>query len=63
MPMFNKVSVALVFGALISSMSAAFATDIKIATIAPNQSTWMIDMRAAGKTIKERTVVMVFLKG
>lgn len=62
MPMFNKVSVALVFGALISSMSAAFATDIKIATIAPNQSTWMIDMRAAGKTIKERTDGRVNLK-
>lgn len=48
--------------ALISAMSPAYATDIKIATIAPNQSTWMIDMRAAGKTIKERTDGRVNLK-
>ena len=57
-----KFTMALVFGALIIGMPAAYATDIKIATIAPNQSTWMIDMRAAGKTIKERTDGRVNLK-
>ncbi len=40
--------------ALLCGMSPVYATDIKIATIAPNQSTWMADMRAAGKTINER---------
>jgi TRAP-type C4-dicarboxylate transport system substrate-binding protein len=49
-------------GALIGSVSPAFATDIKISTLAPNQSAWMIDMRAAGKTIKERTDGRVNLK-
>jgi len=49
-------------GALFIGMPPAYATDIKIATIAPNQSTWMIDMRAAGKTIKERTDGRVNLK-
>ena len=48
--------------ALVISLSPAYATDIKIATIAPNQSSWMIDMRAAGKTIKERTDGRVNLK-
>ena len=34
---------------------AAHAVDIKIATLAPNQSAWMQDMRAAGKEIEQRT--------
>lgn len=34
---------------------AAHAVDIKIATLAPNQSQWMQDMRAAGKAIEQRT--------
>jgi TRAP-type C4-dicarboxylate transport system substrate-binding protein len=34
---------------------AAHAVDIKIATLAPNQSQWMQDMRAAGKEIEQRT--------
>jgi len=42
--------------------SAAHAVDIKIATLAPNQSQWMQDMRAAGKTIEERTDGRVKLK-
>jgi TRAP-type C4-dicarboxylate transport system substrate-binding protein len=33
----------------------AHAVDIKIATLVPNQSQWMQDMRAAGKLIEERT--------
>jgi TRAP-type C4-dicarboxylate transport system substrate-binding protein len=57
-----KYPVVLALCAVIAGMSPAYATDIKIATIAPNQSTWMIDMRAAGKTIKERTAGRVNLK-
>lgn len=53
---------ALVLGALVIGMSPAYATDIKIATIVPNQSAWMTDMRAAGKTIRERTDGRVNLK-
>jgi TRAP-type C4-dicarboxylate transport system substrate-binding protein len=58
----TKLTMALLLGALIGVVSPVYATDIKIATIAPNQSTWMIDMRAAGKTIKERTDGRVNLK-
>jgi len=43
-------------------MGPAYATDIKIATIAPNQSAWMGGMREAGKLIKERTDGRVNLK-
>ena len=41
---------------------AAHAVDIKIATLAPNQSAWMQDMRAAGKEIEQRTDGRVKLK-
>ncbi len=58
----TKLLFILMPGALFIGMPQAYATDIKIATIAPNQSTWMIDMRAAGKTIKERTDGRVNLK-
>jgi len=42
--------------------SVANAVDIKIATLVPNQSQWMQDMRAAGKVIEERTEGRVKLK-
>jgi len=61
MPM-TKLTMALLLGALIGIVSPAYAADIKIATIAPNQSTWMVDMRAAGTAIKERTNGRVNLK-
>ena len=41
---------------------AAHAVDIKIATLVPNQSQWMQDMRAAGKVIEERTEGRVKLR-
>lgn len=41
---------------------AAHAVDIKIATLVPNQSQWMQDMRAAGKEIESRTDGRVKLK-
>ena len=40
----------------------ANAVDIKIATLVPNQSQWMQDMRAAGKQIEEQTAGRVKLK-
>lgn len=43
-------------------MTAVEAADIKIATLVPNQSQWMQDMRAAGKVIEERTDGRVNLK-
>jgi len=58
----TKISIALVLGALLSSMSPAYATDIKIATIAPNQSAWMGEMREAARIVKERTAGRVNLK-
>jgi TRAP-type C4-dicarboxylate transport system substrate-binding protein len=42
--------------------SAVSAVEIKIATLVPNQSQWMQDMRAAGKVIEERTEGRVKLK-
>ena len=41
---------------------AANAVDLKIATLVPNQSQWMQDMRAAGKDIEARTDGRVRLK-
>ena len=41
---------------------AANAVDIKIATLVPNQSQWMQDMREAGKVIEARTDGRVKLK-
>lgn len=38
-----------------TTQSAVHAAEIKIATLVPNQSQWMQDMRAAGKRIEERT--------
>lgn len=57
-----KVTAALAIGVLIGGISPAHATDIKIATIVPNQSAWMNEMRAAGKSIRERTDGRVNLK-
>lgn len=59
---FTKLIYVLMLVALSAGTSPAYAVDIKIATIAPNQSQWMNDMRAAGKIIKERTAGRVNLK-
>lgn len=58
----KKPSIALVLAILLASMPLAHATDIKIATIAPNQSAWMSEMREAAKIVKERTDGRVNLK-
>jgi len=60
MRIFNKISVLLL--ALSFYLPAAYAVDIKIATLVPNQSQWMQDMRAAGKVIEARTDGRVRLK-
>jgi len=48
--------------ALVASVSVAHATQIKIATIAPENSQWMTEMRAAAAAIKERTEGRVIVK-
>ena len=53
--------IGLLFGCLIIA-STASAVDIKIATLAPNQSQWIQDMRAAGKEIESRTEGRVKLR-
>ena len=58
----NRLSIVLVLGALMNIISPANATDIKIATIAPNHSAWMAEMREAAKIVKERTAGRVNLK-
>ena len=54
------------FGVLLTAAALfaplAHAVDIKIATLVPNQSQWMQDMRAAGKEIETRTEGRVKLK-
>ena len=50
----NSVIPGLLLG-LMMVAPVANAVDIKIATLAPNQSQWMQDMRAAGKEIEQRT--------
>ena len=57
-----KLLFVLMSGALFIGMPPAYATDIKIATIAPSQSTWMVEMREAGTIIRERTDGRVNLK-
>jgi TRAP-type C4-dicarboxylate transport system substrate-binding protein len=47
---------------LSSSVAMAATTQIKIATIAPENSSWMKDMRAGGEEIKSRTEGRVVLK-
>ena len=44
------------------SSAAAIAKDIKIATLVPENSQWMQDMRAAGKVIERKTEGRVTLK-
>ncbi len=55
-----------IFGTLLLALglgaTAANAVEVKIATLVPNQSQWMQDMRAAGKVIEERTAGRVKLK-
>ena len=50
-----KFPAALVTLALICFPPMASAKTFKIATVAPDGTSWMNSMRAAGKTIKERT--------
>ncbi|MEM9304441.1 MAG: TRAP transporter substrate-binding protein DctP [Pseudomonadota bacterium] len=48
--------------ALLLTVGAAPAATLKIATIAPDGTSWMTEMRAAGKRIEERTEGRVELK-
>jgi TRAP-type C4-dicarboxylate transport system substrate-binding protein len=57
-----KTTITALIAAAAFSAPAAYAVDIKIATLVPNQSQWMQDMRAAGKLIEERTEGRVKLK-
>lgn len=57
-----RIFLAAAAAVLALNMPAADAAEIKIATLVPNQSQWMQDMRAAGKTIEERTDGRVQLK-
>ena len=59
---YHKLVFAMLLLALGLSVSVANAAEVKIATLVPNQSQWMQDMRAAGKIIEERTEDRVKLK-
>ena len=50
----NPIKTVL-FATLLALTPLVHAVDVKIATLAPNQSAWMQDMRAAGKEIEQRT--------
>jgi len=60
----SKLAVLLLV--LVSAGAAAQSTQIKIATLAPENSSWMKEFRAGAKEIRERTdgrVVMKFYSG
>jgi TRAP-type C4-dicarboxylate transport system substrate-binding protein len=57
-----KTTITTFLAAAMLFAQAAHAVDIKIATLVPNQSQWMQDMRAAGKVIEERTEGRVKLR-
>lgn len=57
-----KILAISMIAVLAGAAMPAYGTDIKIATIVPNQSGWMVQMRKASNTIKERTEGRVNLK-
>lgn len=59
---FSKILSATAMLTFFLHCAVANAVEIKIATLVPNQSAWMQDMRAAGKVIEERTEGRVKLK-
>lgn len=61
MRMLRKMTISLLL-VVVFYAPVANAVDIKIATLVPNQSQWMQDMRSAGKLIEERTAGRVKLK-
>ena len=61
MRLLNTLSIALAI-ALAAALPATAATQIKIATIAPDGTAWMREMRAAGEAIKKGTDDRVELK-
>lgn len=58
----GPISGALVFVLMLMPFAGVHATTFKIATVAPENSQWMVDLRAAGKLIEERTSGRVKLK-
>jgi len=57
----NKLKLLIAISTLILSASAA-AVELKIATLAPERTAWVQDMRKAAKEIKERTDGRVVVK-
>ena len=58
----NRVIAPLTLFALLFSGVASAATTLKIATITPEGSQWMTEMRAGAAQIKERTEGRVEVK-
>jgi TRAP-type C4-dicarboxylate transport system substrate-binding protein len=56
------LSLCGVFVGLLLSMSVNAATTLKIATLSPEGTGWMIELRAAAKAIRQRTDDEVKLK-
>ncbi len=61
-PMFLKVSKSMLVVCLFCLATPAMALTIKLATVAPENSAWMQDMRKAAKAIKEQTDGRVQIK-
>lgn len=59
---FSRFPISMALLSVCFGANAVNAVEIKIATLVPNQSQWMQDMRAAGKVIEERTDGRVKLK-
>ena len=60
--MYKLLKIFLFCFLIFFKLSPAHAVDIKIATLVPNQSQWMIDMRLAGERIKKETNGRVKIK-
>lgn len=59
----TRIAVALLIGLIACGVaSRAAAVQLKIATLAPDGTTWMKEMRAAGEALKQRTGGRVELK-
>jgi len=58
----SSMSGVLFLALLFAPAGASSATVFKIATVAPEGSQWMVDLRAAGKDIEEQTAGRVKLK-
>jgi len=55
MNFFKHIALSLIAASTLAAAPAALAKTLKIATVVPNGSSWMKEMKAAAKAVKEKT--------